>query len=99
MVDVASSPGQAAMGFTLPALLTIETAEAFAAECKQWPLEEKTTLTLDASVVENITTPAIQLIVSLEKTLVAQGGALVIVSPTEAMVRAFNDVGLQNLLG
>ena len=50
-----------ALLFTLPAVMTIETAESLAAELKQLPLAEKTQLTLDASQVEHITTAGLQL--------------------------------------
>lgn len=91
-------PDQQSLAFVLPPVMTIETAETLAAELKQLPLPEKTRLTLDASQVENITTPGLQLIVSLDKTLAAQGGALLINGQTEQLVHAFRDSGLESLL-
>ena len=79
--------------------MTIENAEALAAELKQLPLAEKATLTLDASQVETITTPGLQLIVSLGKTLDVQGGTLIISGPKDSFARAFRDTGLESLLG
>ncbi len=91
-VSVVSTP------FVLPAVMTIETAESLAAELKQLPLSEKTNLTLDASQVETITTPGLQLIVSLEKTLSAQGGSLTIQGQREPFIHAFKYTGLESLL-
>lgn len=85
--------------FTLPATITIESIEALAAEFKQWPFAEKTHLTLDASQVENITTPGLQLIVALEKTLSSQGGVLTVASMKESFINAFKDAGLASVLG
>lgn len=79
--------------------MNIETAELLAAELKQLPLEEKTSLALDASQVEIITTPGLQLIVSLGKTLEAQGGTLLITGRKQAFDDAFRDAGLESLLG
>lgn len=90
---------QPPLAFALPPVMSIETAEALAAEFKQLPLAEKTSLILDASQVENITTPGLQLIVSLGKTLEAQGGTLIINGQKDSFTRAFRDTGLENLLG
>ncbi len=84
--------------FTLPPTMTIETAESLAAELKQLPLAEKTQLTLDASQVEHITTAGLQLILSLEKTLSAQGGVLKMHGKRSGFIQAFHDAGLQNYL-
>lgn len=85
--------------FVLPSAMTVETAEALAAELKQLPLVEKTNLTLDASQVEAITTPGLQLVVSLEKALSAQGGTLTVGGGREAFLRAFQDAGLGSVIG
>jgi anti-anti-sigma regulatory factor len=53
-------------------------------------------ITLDASKVERITTPAIQLILALAKTLEADKHSLSIASPSEQFVAAFEDLGLQD---
>ncbi len=82
--------------FTLPPMMTIETAEALCAELKQIPLIGKTGLILDASEVEHITTPGLQLIVALEKTLSTQGGALSITNKKDWFIRALQDAGLEN---
>lgn len=87
------------IAFRLPSIITIETAEILAAELKQLPLSTKTDLVLDASCVESITTPGIQIIASLDKTLSAQGGTLTINGARNSFIRALKDVGLESLLG
>jgi anti-anti-sigma factor len=89
---------QNSLSFSLPEEMTIETAEALAAELKQLSLAEKTSLVLDASQVENITTPGLQLIIALEKSLTAQGSALVIKGKRDSFADAFKDAGLESLL-
>lgn len=84
--------------FMLPPAMTIEGVENLAAELKQLPLAEKTHLALDASQVENITTPGLQLIISLEKTVTAQGGTLTITHMRDLFIHNFKDAGLESLL-
>jgi anti-anti-sigma regulatory factor len=85
--------------FALPAIMTIETAETLAIEFKQLIFERDASLTLDASHVENITTPGMQLIASLKKSITAQGGTLIINGTRTPFVHALTDAGLKNLLG
>lgn len=96
---ISATAASGALSLTLPPTMTIETAETFAAELKQLPLAEKTQLTLDAACVETITTPGLQLVVSLAKTLEAQSGKLTIINPRESFKHAFSDSGLESLLG
>ncbi|MEQ1789256.1 MAG: STAS domain-containing protein [Rickettsiales bacterium] len=84
--------------FKLPPVMTIETIENLVSEIKQLPLSDKTSLTLDASNVENISTPGLQLIISLEKTFAARNGALIINGQKDFFLRALEDVGLDSLL-
>ena len=84
--------------FVLPIDMTIETVEAVASELKQRVDGGGVNLTLDATQVETITTPGLQLIASVEKTLKARGGKLVINGTREAFMRAFADAGLEGLL-
>ncbi len=86
------------LSFILPAVLNIENADALSAELKQLPLNEKTLLVLDAAKVESITTPGLQLIVSLEKSLSVQGGSLVINNQPDVLINSFKDSGLEVLL-
>ena len=82
------------ISFTLPALMTIEAAEVLAAELRQLPLAEKTHLALDASRLENISTPGVQLILSLKKTLSSRGVALAINGQRDSFIRSLNEMGL-----
>ena len=86
------------ISFLLPAVMTIETAEQLAADLKQLSFAEKANLTLDASQVETITSPGLQILVSLEKTLTALGGVLTIEGRRDAFVRALKDTGLESVL-
>lgn len=89
---------ESAIIFALPEYMTIETAEALAAELKQLPIGDKTSLTLDAGRVESITTPGVQLIVATEKALASQGGSLRIINKREAFTHAFCDLGLERMI-
>ena len=90
---------QDALSFALPPVMTIEMAEALAAELMRLPIAENTSLTLDATRVESITTPGLQLIVSLEKALAVQGGTLTICGARDAFIHACKNAGLESLLG
>ena len=87
-----------ALSFLLPVEMTIENAEKLTAEFKKVLGDGRVSLTLDASQVENITTPGMQLIAALGKTLQQRGGALVIDGKGAGFTRAFADVGLENLI-
>ncbi|NDF11995.1 MAG: STAS domain-containing protein [Proteobacteria bacterium] len=81
----------------LPAQLDIRAVESFYEEIKK--LSERTThITLDASKVERLTTPCVQIILSLAKYLTASGGALKITSPTVVFSLAFTDLGFSRNL-
>jgi anti-anti-sigma regulatory factor len=82
---------------SLPSSLTIETVESFAEELKSFHWEEKPHLTLDASTNESINTTGLQLILSLHKTVQAQGGTLAICGGSESMAHAFKDLGLEGI--
>ena len=83
------------MTYTLPSSMTIE---AQAAELKQLSIREKTRLTIDASQLEAITTPGIQLLLSLEKTLATFDGELVISNSKPNIHLTFATLGLEHLL-
>jgi len=82
--------------FRLPAHVTIETVESVLLELQEMDLSDE--FILDATQVEIITTPGLQLLVSLEKTLSIQGGALVISGTAQPFVHALRDAGLESLL-
>ena len=87
-----------ALNFALPAAITIETVEALAADLKQLSFTEKAVITLDASQTENITTPGIQLIVSVEKIMETLGGGVKISNARPAVIKTFQTIGLERLL-
>lgn len=77
----------------LPTELTIHTAEQVAAEWKTLPIQPGQ-LVLDASRLENITTPGVQLLLSLEASLQAAGGSLRVVHPRSEHAHLFDILGL-----
>lgn len=96
MVDAAHSPDS--IHLVLPAALTIDTVEAYASEILPQLTPTTTHVALDAAGLELITTPGMQLLLSLHKTLQAQGAQLVLHQPGEAVSAAFTHLGCLNLL-
>ena len=90
--------GNDASSYILPQIINIENVESLASEFKNFLSSKKTFLTLDAANVENITTSGLQLIVSLEKIMLALGGGVVVKNCSENFVSALKDEGLENLL-
>lgn len=87
-----------AINFSLPPNMNIENIEHLASDLKQLVSQNKKNLLLDVSKVENITTPGLQLILSLEKTLSAAGNFLSISGESISLSGALKDSGLENLL-
>lgn len=80
--------------FALPSSLTIECAEALASSIvKQGVPDRGETFTLDASHTEIITTPGVQVILALSKTIAASGGKLSILKPSDTFIRNFEILG------
>lgn len=79
--------------FALPSALTIETVEALLASLRDVPLGAEG-IALEAGKVESITTPGVQVIVSLSKSLEQMGGKLKIEQPSAALTQAFQTLGL-----
>ena len=84
--------------FTLPEILNIETVEAFAGEMRTLLGKQPRDLTIDVSKVQNITIPALQLIVAVEKTMTAAGGTLTLCGDSPIYNAACIDSGLLSLL-
>ena len=82
----------------LPPAMTIETIESVAAEYKQFPLHEKLQLRVDASQLETISTPGIQLLLSLEKSVSMAGGHMVIENCAASVRPSFATLGVLHLL-
>lgn len=78
---------------TLPAALTIATVETLAAEFGK-AVSTPPCMTLDASLVETLTTPGVQLLLSLAKSLSHQGIQLRIANARPLMAETFTQLGL-----
>ena len=89
----AGCPHTALLSFTLPTIMNIETAEHLVGELRKLPSAQNTDLVLDASHVESLTIPGIQLLVSLEKSLTANGGKLTINQRSDSFIYALKDTG------
>jgi anti-anti-sigma factor len=86
--------------FMLAPILNIESAEDFLCAVKEHVAKvglDKNIL-LDASKVESITTPAIQVIIALSKIAERNGGSITVRSPSEAISKVFQTIGLYSLL-
>lgn len=80
--------------YRLPAALTIETAEAQSESLIAIIKSQPMGLTLDASQTNLVTTPGVQLLLSLANTQARHGGTLAIAHLTPAFNDAFTDLGL-----
>lgn len=89
-----ATPGAAEVHFTLPAVMTIETADDVAAELRQLSLADHTHLILDASQLETLTTPGMQLLLATARTLSAHGGHLTIHHSKDDIITSVEDLGL-----
>lgn len=88
----------ASLSFAFPPQVTIETVESIADMLKKNPMTEKALLTLDISQVEYITTPGLQLIISLQKAILALGGVMQIIGAKQTISHVFQQAGLERLL-
>ena len=84
--------------FTLPATISIDNIEVLTKDLLALNIENGATLILDASQVEVITTPAVQLLVALDKTLTNKCGKLEISQPKDVLMTVFKSLGLENHL-
>lgn len=80
--------------FTFPETVTIQNVEAVADDVKKLSLQSGETLTLDAGNTAAITTPGIQLTLSLAAALEQNGGKLVIANPKQEFKQSFEALGL-----
>ena len=53
---------------------------------------------IDASSVERLTTPCVQVLVAAAQFLAGQDKSLMVKDPSEAFVSAFSDLGLEDVL-
>jgi anti-anti-sigma regulatory factor len=79
--------------FSLPPSVTIENIEALANEIRTLGFGPAGTLTLDAAAIEMITTPGVQLLLSLHKTLSESGGKLAVKNSNESFAQPFQALG------
>ena len=79
--------------FTLPSAMTIDSIEALCAQLKQLECTPPR-LTLDAASTEIITTPGVQLLLALAKTLATRGIDLAVTGPRPSFTRTFDQLGL-----
>lgn len=85
------------VSYLLPETLDISTAEDLLGELKK-AAEQSTSITIDGSKAERITTPAIQLLLALEKSFEKADTELHVISPSENLQAAFADLGLKSHL-
>lgn len=96
--DIAKSTAASVRAdFTLPSHLTIETAEPLTAALKE-VATSATGLTLDASGVEVMTSPGLQLMISLSKTMRASARPFRIVGLKEPLQRLLTQAGLDSFI-
>ncbi len=79
----------------LPSAMTIATVETLATQLNDLPANSQL-VTLDASGTEIITTPGVQLLLSLHKTLTARGSALTVTNASDALAASFEQLGLKS---
>ncbi len=77
----------------LPSAMTIETVDALASTLKEKEFAPPV-LILDAEQTEIITTPGIQLLLSLAKSLEVRGIGLAITKQRTSFIQAFEQLGL-----
>lgn len=80
----------------VPPALDIINAESFLTSLKDTAPD--TALTLNAEKVERITTPGVQLLLSIDSTLTKGGGKLTLQSPSEIFNNALIDLGFEDKL-
>lgn len=80
--------------FKLPASVTIADVEAVHSEM----LKLSGDVSIDASSSDSITTPGIQLLISLSKKISSEGGKFTITEPSKSFVQVFETLGLKQQL-
>ena len=83
---------------SLPSSLTIENVRRVSEGIKAQGLKPGDTLEIDAALTEAITTPGMQLLLSLERTVAPAGGKLAILRAKTAFTNAFRLAGLEQQL-
>ena len=86
------------VSFPLPQIINMEGIESLASDLKQFASLKNQTFILDASHVESINTAGLQLIVSLQKTLLSLGRVLLVSGGSVPFAAAASDAGLEGSL-
>lgn len=94
--DSASTPSRV-VEYELPAQLDIRAVEQFFDRLRTIA-EEADVAMIDASKVERITTPCVQIVLSLSKTLEENGGRLKLKAASDVFHNAFADLGLTHCI-
>ena len=82
---------------TLPAVLDLNNAAGLKTSLRD-RFEKDDAIVIDCSEVTRITTPAVQILLSLGKSIGPEGPTPVFLRPSEAFCSAFRDLGLQDQL-
>lgn len=80
--------------YALPPLMTAETAESLAESLLRLPLDQKMTVVLDASKVEQVASSGAQVLISLHKNLTASESEMVIQGHNGVFAQTLRDMGL-----
>lgn len=89
-----STPSTGEEAKPLPAVLDISAAADFYQNLQHW-CGSSATVVLDASTIERITTPCIQILLSANNSLKKSGGGLKIIGASDAFLAACRDLGLE----
>jgi anti-anti-sigma regulatory factor len=93
-----SMSSSADTAFMLPPLLTMATVRALAERLDAFSDVPDGALTIDASAVQTITTPAVQVLLALIKRMSATGQRPVIKGAPLSFIDAWRDLGLLDVL-
>ena len=83
--------------FHLPQIVSIATIESVASQLQQLDFCSPL-LTLDASETEVMSTPGIQLLLALHKTLEARSMKLALIGLRPALAQSFEQLGMKHML-
>lgn len=86
------------MKYAFPASLSIESIEQVAQEMREKQLDKQALVLADFDQVENLLTPAVQLLVSLEKALAEHGGKLMVINIKPGVQKILSDMGFDRFL-
>lgn len=92
-----TSPPSTGTTYSLPEIADIRTIDMLAEHCSQLSLLDDT-ITIDASHIVRLTTPAMQLLVALSAECEAKETQLHITAPSDACIAAFEEGGLSSVL-